>query len=111
MQSVLYGRTENLFGTHKERLFLLEYRKQAVCFAASAGCRNLVQLRMQLSFYQRRKPRLTDMDMAYQVHVRCQAPDIFAIFDYRARVQIQSQAPGPAPVFRVGASLFCMSCN
>ncbi len=42
MQSVLYGRTENLFGTHKERLFLLEYLKQAVCFAASAGCRNLV---------------------------------------------------------------------
>ena len=42
MQSIWYGRTENIFGTLKEREALLEYTKKAVDFAAAIGCGNLV---------------------------------------------------------------------
>ena len=42
MQSIWYGRTENIFGTQKEREGLLEYTKKAVDFAAAIGCGNLV---------------------------------------------------------------------
>lgn len=42
MQSIWYGRSEKLFGTEKEREFLLAYTKKAIDFAAAAGCKNLV---------------------------------------------------------------------
>ena len=42
MQSIWFGRQENLFGTHEERKTLLEYSKQAVQFAVAIGCKNLV---------------------------------------------------------------------
>lgn len=42
MQSVWYGRTENLFASEKERETLLEYTKKAFAFAHAIGCRNLV---------------------------------------------------------------------
>ncbi|MCI8550409.1 MAG: sugar phosphate isomerase/epimerase [Lachnospiraceae bacterium] len=42
MQSIWYGRTENVFGTKKEREILLEYTKKAIDFAAVIGCKNLV---------------------------------------------------------------------
>lgn len=42
MQSIWYGRLENLFGTDKEREILVEYTKKAIDFASVLGCRNLV---------------------------------------------------------------------
>ncbi len=42
MQSIWYGRTERLFGSGQERDILLGYTRQAIDFAASAGCKNLV---------------------------------------------------------------------
>lgn len=42
MQSIWYGRTENIFGTEKERLSLISYTKKAINFAAAIGCENLV---------------------------------------------------------------------
>lgn len=42
MQSIWYGRQERLFASEDERDVLLEYTKQAVDFAAAAGCKNLV---------------------------------------------------------------------
>jgi len=42
MQSIWFGRTENLFATPEEREQLLEYTKKAIDFAAAIGCKNLV---------------------------------------------------------------------
>ena len=42
MQSIWYGRKENLFGTKKERETLLSYSKKAVLYAESLGCGNIV---------------------------------------------------------------------
>lgn len=42
MQSIWYGRQEKLFGSESERIFLKEYTKQAIRFAESLGCRNIV---------------------------------------------------------------------
>lgn len=42
MQSIWYGRQENLFGGSEERERLMDYTKQAVDFAAVLGCKNLV---------------------------------------------------------------------
>lgn len=42
MQSIWFGRQEQLFGTDDERKTLLDYTKKAVDFAAAVGCKNLV---------------------------------------------------------------------
>ena len=42
MQSIWFGRTENMFNSDNERQILIEYTKKAICFAESMGCRNLV---------------------------------------------------------------------
>ncbi len=42
MQSIWYGRKENIFGTKEEREALIDYTEKAVCFAEAAGCENLV---------------------------------------------------------------------
>lgn len=42
MQSVWYGRKENLFVSESERIVLDGYTRQAVDFACAVGCRNLV---------------------------------------------------------------------
>ena len=42
MQSIWFGRQEQLFGTDDERKTLLNYTKKAVDFAASVGCKNMV---------------------------------------------------------------------
>ncbi len=42
MQSIFFGRTENIFGAEAERAALLDYLKQAAGFAAALGCGNLV---------------------------------------------------------------------
>ena len=42
MQSIWYGRTEQIFGTEAERQTLLDYTRKAILFAEAAGCRNLV---------------------------------------------------------------------
>ena len=42
MQSIWYGRTENIFGTQSERETLIEYTKHAIEFAAAMECGNLV---------------------------------------------------------------------
>ena len=42
MQSIWFGRQEQLFGTDDERKTLLDYTGKAVDFAASVGCKNMV---------------------------------------------------------------------
>jgi len=42
MQSIWYGKTENMFGTEAERSELLRYTKKAIDFACLIGCRNVV---------------------------------------------------------------------
>jgi sugar phosphate isomerase/epimerase len=42
MQSLIYGRCENLFGTDEERKELLNYLKKAILFAEKIHCLNLV---------------------------------------------------------------------
>lgn len=42
IQSIWYGRKENLFGTMEERDVLKEYTKKAIDFASYIGCKNLV---------------------------------------------------------------------
>lgn len=42
MQSIWYGRQENIFGTEKEFQALVAYTKKAIDFAAVIGCGNLV---------------------------------------------------------------------
>lgn len=42
MQSIWYGRQENIFQSAEERQRLIEYTKKAVLFAESIGCENLV---------------------------------------------------------------------
>lgn len=42
MQSIWFGRQEQMFGTDGERRLLIEYTKKAVDFAAAVGCKNLV---------------------------------------------------------------------
>jgi sugar phosphate isomerase/epimerase len=42
MQSIWYGRTENLFRSVQERTALLDYTKMAIDFAAAINCHNLV---------------------------------------------------------------------
>ncbi len=42
MQSIWYGRSENLFGSMRERNALTAYTKKAVDFAETVGCGNLV---------------------------------------------------------------------
>ena len=42
MQSIWFGRNENLFASKEEREKLLVYTKKAIDFAASVGCKNLV---------------------------------------------------------------------
>lgn len=42
MQSIWYGRQENIFGSVEERQLLLDYTKKAIDFAAAIGCHNLV---------------------------------------------------------------------
>lgn len=42
MQSIWFGRQENLFQSDKERKILLDYTKKAIDFAAAIECKNLV---------------------------------------------------------------------
>lgn len=42
MQSIWYGRQENLFRSEREREALLQYTKQAILFAECLECKNLV---------------------------------------------------------------------
>jgi len=42
VQSLWYGRTENIFNSDVEKVFLLDYTKKAVLFAQAVGCHNLV---------------------------------------------------------------------
>lgn len=42
MQSIWFGRQENIFGSEKERVILTEYTKKAIDFAEQIGCGNLV---------------------------------------------------------------------
>ncbi len=42
MQSIWFGKKEKLFGTEEERIILLDYTKQAINFAETIGCKNLV---------------------------------------------------------------------
>jgi sugar phosphate isomerase/epimerase len=42
MQSIWFGRTENLFNSESERDLLLDYTKQAIDFAQAVKCPNLV---------------------------------------------------------------------
>lgn len=42
MQSIWFGRTENIFASAGERQALLEYTKKAIEFAQAVGCGNLV---------------------------------------------------------------------
>jgi len=42
MQSIWYGRQENIFSSAEERSILLEYTKKAIDFASDIKCRNLV---------------------------------------------------------------------
>jgi len=42
MQSIWYGKTENIFGSDKERSELICYTKKAIDFASIIGCNNLV---------------------------------------------------------------------
>lgn len=42
MQSIWYGKTENIFGSNEERHILIDYTKKAVDFAKVIGCKNLV---------------------------------------------------------------------
>ncbi len=42
MQSIWFGRTENIFSSETERQTLLEYTKKAIDFAATIDCHNLV---------------------------------------------------------------------
>lgn len=42
MQSIWFGRRENIFGSPEERDILIDYTKKAIDFAAALGCRNLV---------------------------------------------------------------------
>jgi sugar phosphate isomerase/epimerase len=42
MQSIWYGRNENIFGTDRDRNILINYTRQAVNFAEAINCRNMV---------------------------------------------------------------------
>lgn len=42
MQSIWFGRQENIFGTEEERQSLIRYTKHAIDFAEAIGCGNLV---------------------------------------------------------------------
>lgn len=42
IQSIWFGRAENLFGSSIERRILMEYTKKAIDFASAIRCRNLV---------------------------------------------------------------------
>lgn len=42
MQSIWYGRTENIFASNEERQSLIDYTKKAIDFAEQIGCKNLV---------------------------------------------------------------------
>lgn len=42
MQSIWFGRKENLFVSEKEQKILADYTKKAIDFAVNAGCNNLV---------------------------------------------------------------------
>ena len=42
MQSIWYGRTENLFTSANERRWLLEYTKKIILFANAVKCKNIV---------------------------------------------------------------------
>lgn len=42
MQSIWYGKTENIFSSEDERQILSAYTKRAIDFASVIGCRNLV---------------------------------------------------------------------
>lgn len=42
MQSIWFGRSENIFLSSKERDILIDYTKQAIDFAEAIGCNNLV---------------------------------------------------------------------
>lgn len=42
MQSIWYGKNEEIFGSEEERKALIEYTKKAVIFAETIGCENLV---------------------------------------------------------------------
>jgi sugar phosphate isomerase/epimerase len=42
MQSIWYGRNENIFGSDKDRQSIIEYTCKAINFAVAASCKNLV---------------------------------------------------------------------
>jgi len=42
MQSIWYGKNENIFGSEAERVTLFEYTKKAIDFAKAIDCKNLV---------------------------------------------------------------------
>lgn len=42
IQSIWFGRQENLFGSERERQTLIDYTKKAIDFANTVGCKNLV---------------------------------------------------------------------
>lgn len=42
IQSIWYGRSENMFNSEEERIKLIEYTKKAIDFASAVNCKNLV---------------------------------------------------------------------
>lgn len=42
MQSIWYGKSENIFNSEADRRELIEYTKKAIDFASTIGCKNLV---------------------------------------------------------------------
>jgi sugar phosphate isomerase/epimerase len=42
MQSIWYGRNENIFNSAEERAEMLEYTKKVIDFASAIGCKNIV---------------------------------------------------------------------
>ena len=42
MQSIWFGKTERIFASEEERAILIQYTKQAIDFAETIGCKNLV---------------------------------------------------------------------
>lgn len=61
MQSILYGKSERLFGDDSERMELLSYSKLAISFACGIGCKNLV--------FGSPKNRVIDNDDQYPIAV------------------------------------------
>ncbi|MCL2717314.1 MAG: sugar phosphate isomerase/epimerase [Lachnospiraceae bacterium] len=61
MQSIWYGKSENIFGSNDERQILIDYTKKAAKFAVITGCKNLVFGCPK----NRNKPEGADLEIAY----------------------------------------------